>query len=110
VIAADLIRRLPPSLSVQGVVTFGSPLANDTFDAYQFDRTLKEPPANLAWWVNFWNPLDPITCGRGLSARFNWLVDMRVATRLDAHTHDAITYLNDESVSNAIGYALFGSL
>ncbi len=110
VIAADLLRRLPIDLKVDGMVTIGSPLANGSFNVDKLRDTLNEPPTNLAWWVNFWNAGDPIAAHRGVSSVFPWIVDFRIDTKkvlLDAHA--AEEYLADESVASAIGFALFGS-
>lgn len=109
VIAADLVRRLPVGLDVVGMVTIGSPLANGNFDVDKLRETLKEPPTNLAWWVNFWNVHDPVAAHRGVSSVFPWVIDFRIQTRLSPRVHDAVEYLNDESVAAAIGFALFGS-
>lgn len=109
VIAADLVRRLPRDLKVVGMVTVGSPLAHPRFDVDKLRSTLKEPPTNLDWWVNFWNAADPVTTHRGVSSIFPWMIDHRIQTDLGPHVHDAGTYLINEDVANAIGFALFGS-
>ncbi|KQV08145.1 alpha/beta fold hydrolase [Leifsonia sp. Root112D2] len=110
VIAADLVRRLPVGLEVAGLVTIGSPLANGSFDVDKLRETLKEPPTNLAWWVNFWNASDPVAAHRGLSSVFPWMIDFRIDTKtVVLKAHAAVEYLNDEAVAAAIGFALFGS-
>lgn len=110
VIAADLVRRLPKDVEVVGMVTVGSPLGHEAFQVGGLCRVLKEPPANLGWWVNFWNPSDPVAAGHGISSAFPWMIDFRVTSRLDHHVHDADRYLSREPVARAIGYALHGSL
>lgn len=110
VIAADLLRRLPVGIEVAGMITIGSPLANARFDIDKLRDLLQEPPTNLSWWVNFWNRLDPVSANRGVSSVFPWMLDFRVDTSVNTHTHDAVEYLGDTSVATAIGYALFGSL
>lgn len=109
VIAADLVRRLPADVEVVGLVTIGSPLAHPKFHVDKLASTLADPPANLGWWVNFWNPADPVTTHKGASAVFPWLLDFRVQTPVGPHVHDAVTYLSNEVVASAIGYAIFGS-
>lgn len=109
VIAADLVRRLPVGVEVGGMVTIGSPLANAGFDVDRLRETLKEPPVNLAWWVNFWNWRDPVCARRGLSSVFPWMVDLRVRTDLGPDVHSAVKYLADDVVAEAIGFAVFGS-
>lgn len=111
VIAADLINRLPVGVSVAGMVTIGSPLAHGGFDVDKLRDSLKDPPANLAWWVNFWNTTDPIAAHRGISSVFPWLIDFRVdSPRLLIGAHEASEYLADETVAKAVGFALFGSI
>jgi pimeloyl-ACP methyl ester carboxylesterase len=111
VIAADLLRRLPPEVAVEALITIGSPLANPTFAVDRLAGTLKEPPTNLDWWVNFWNIADPVTTHRGISSVFPWMVDFRVRTVLGPpNPHAATVYLADPSVARAVGQALFGSL
>lgn len=109
VIAADLIRRLPEGLKVAGMVTIGSPLASAAFDVDELRHTLKEPPTNLLWWVNFWNWHDPVSARRGVSSVFPWMIDFRIRTELSPHVHDAVEYFAEEVVAEAIGFALFGS-
>lgn len=109
VIAADLVRRLPVGLDVAGMLTIGSPLANGNFDVDKLRETLKEPPPNLAWWVNFWNSHDPVAAHRGVSSVFPWMIDFRIQTKASPRVHDAVEYLTNEAVAAAIGFALFGS-
>lgn len=109
VIAADLIRRLPVGLEVAGMVTIGSPLASGRFDVDKLRETMKEPPTNLAWWVNFWNIHDPVAAHRGVSSVFHWMIDFRIQTGLNVRIHNAAEYLTNEAVAEAIGFALFGS-
>lgn len=109
VIAADLVRRLPADLQVVGMVTIGSPLGNPSFQVDRLAAVLKAPPPNLAWWVNFWNPRDPVTAGRGVSSAFPWMLDCRTHSPANLHVHDAETYLDNKRVAEAVGLALFGS-
>lgn len=109
VIAADLLRRLPIGLEVVGMVTIGSPLANGNFDTEKLRDALEEPPTNLGWWINFWNSQDPVAANRGVSSVFPWLVDLRIPAAPPTRAHSAVTYLADETIAEAVGYALFGS-
>lgn len=110
VIAADVLRRLPLTVDVVGMVTIGSPLANGAFDVDKLKDALKEPPVNLAWWVNFWNSSDPVAARRGVSSVIPWLVDFRIdTTKLPLKAHSADEYLSASPVAAAIGFALFGS-
>lgn len=111
VIAADLLLRLPASIEVIGFVTIGSPLGHSTFNIDKVWDNLKEPPAHLSWWVNFWNATDLITSGRGLSSVFPWMTDYKVSsgTNNPHKAHGAVQYLGIPVVAEAIGYALYGS-
>lgn len=109
VIAADLLQRLPTGLEVVGMLTIGSPLASGRFDVDKLRESMQEPPTNLAWWVNFWNVLDPVAAHRGLSSVYNWMLDFRIGTGFNHQVHDAETYLSHDAVAEAVGFALFGS-
>lgn len=109
VIAADLLQRLPTGLEVVGMLTIGSPLASGRFDVDKLRESMQEPPTNLAWWVNFWNVLDPVAAHRGLSSVYNWMLDFRIGTGFNHHVHDAESYLSHDAVAEAVGFALFGS-
>lgn len=110
VIGADLLRHLPAWLDVAGMVTIGSPLAHGTFDVDRLRESLTEPPTNLAWWVNFWNPQDPVAARRGVSSVIPWMTDFRISTKkVLIAAHAATEYLSNESVATAVGFALFGS-
>lgn len=110
VVAADLVRRLPVGLEVAGMVTIGSPLGHERFDVDGLRKRLAAPPANLSWWANFWNELDPVTSHRGVSAVVPWLLDRRVRAPALADPHASAGYLADTSVATAVGFALHGSL
>ncbi|PPH34547.1 hypothetical protein C5C53_15330 [Rathayibacter sp. AY1E3] len=112
VIAADLIRRLPVAVRVIGLLTIGSPLGNGGFDVDKLRDAVREPPANLGWWVNVWNAPDPVAAHRGLSSVFDYLLDFRVQTRqapIDKRAHSAVDYLSTAVVAEVIGFGLFGS-
>lgn len=110
VVAADLLCRLPAGLDVVGMVTIGSPLANTAFNVDKLREVLADPPTNLAWWVNIWNGADPIAARRGASSAFPWLLDLRIQTNaMGIAAHSATDYLANDTVAEAIGYALFGS-
>lgn len=109
VIAADLLRRLPLGVEVVGLVTLGSPLGHARFDVEGVAGALASPPANLGWWVNFWNELDPVTSHRGVSAIVPWVLDRRIQDSVLADPHAAAGYLADPAVADALGFALHGS-
>lgn len=112
VITADLVRRLPPEVQVEGVVTIGSPLAHPTALRSLVTDALAEPPANLAWWVNFWNSNDGAASGRGVSHALPWVLDQRLPAPGSAkvkliQAHYATSYLRHDRVAKAIARGLF---
>lgn len=107
VIALDLLRRLPPEVKVAGLVTIGSPIAHQEFHAGKLKDLLPRPPANLAWWVNFWSDGDVVTTHRGASSAFPWTLDQRL--RLPRFRHGSAAYLGHPSVAQAVGHGVFGS-
>lgn len=110
VVAADLIPRLSPGLEISGVVTIGSPLASARFASEELKETMAEPPANVAWWVNYWSYSDPVTALRGIASVYPWILDLRVPTpALPVSAHAAKGYLSHPLVAEAVGYGLFGS-
>ncbi len=111
VIAADLLLRLPEDIEVVGFITIGSPLGHSSFNVDKVWDNLSEPPAHLSWWINFWNPTDLVTSVRGLSSRFPWMTDFKVVSNHPdpKKAHSAVEYLSSPVVSEAIGYALYGS-
>lgn len=109
VVAADVLRRLPPEVNVVGMVTIGSPLAHAALDVDGLRSALDEPPANLGWWVNFWNTRDPVPAHRGVSTVIPWVLDQRISERGPIAAHLATTYLSNERVATAIGRGVFGS-
>ncbi|WP_331713148.1 alpha/beta hydrolase family protein [Corynebacterium suranareeae] len=110
VIAADLLRRLPPELKVKGFVTIGSPLANGQFNVDDLFKLLRTPLSNVAWWVNFWSGSDPVAAKRGVSVAVPWVLDFRVKTSLvPGPGHSSREYCANDAVAEAIGFGLFGS-
>ncbi|MHA3723901.1 hypothetical protein ACXR2T_08490 [Leucobacter sp. HY1910] len=109
VIAADLLRRLPDSVTVTALITLGSPLAHNEFDVDNLRALLKEPPVNLGWWVNYWNTADFVVGYRGLSSVFTWMLDSSYTSGLFPASHFAQNYLSQARVAETIGFALFGS-
>jgi hypothetical protein len=93
------------------MVTIGSPLAAEVFGVDQLRKVLDEPPTNLGWWVSFWNGVDPVAARRGVSSAFPWMIDFRVpAGTVDLiAAHKAVTYLDNDAIAEAVGFALFGS-
>lgn len=106
IVAADLLTRLPAGVTVAGMITLGSPAGHLALHRGS-DRleVLRDPPENLAWWLNVWGGADPVTGLRGISHRFPWVLDIA----LPAARHPMENYLGSPVVATAVGRALFGS-
>lgn len=111
VIAADVIRRLPPEVHVTGLITIGSPLGHSRLRPDKLTDDLREPPSTLSWWVNFWNQFDPVVWRKSVSTAIPWVLDEydQVPLLLPPEAHAAETYLDSAQAAAALGYALFGS-
>lgn len=109
VIGADLLRYLPLNVDIAGFVTIGSPLGHAGLEVDGLRAGLKEAPSHLQWWVNFWNPRDPVSAFRGLSSSFPWMLDYQVGATAFPMSHYAVTYLAEPVVAESIGYGLFGA-
>lgn len=108
VIAADLISRLPEELTIDGLITIGSPLGHPYFSNRRLTSDLETPPLNLGWWVNFWGARDAVAAARGVSAKFPWVLDQKVDTGL-TNPHASSLYLADETIAKTVGVTLLGS-
>lgn len=111
VIAADLIRRLPPEVNITGLITIGSPLGHARLRPDRLTDDLRDPPINMAWWVNFWNQSDPVVWRTSVSTAIPWVLDEyeQVPLLPSPEAHAAETYLTSAQAAAAIGYGLFGS-
>ncbi|MER6941706.1 hypothetical protein, partial [Nocardioides sp. NPDC000441] len=107
IIAIDLLRRLPPKLTVTGLVTIGSPAAHPNLHEDSDRLEMKAPVDHVGWWVNVWSNGDAVTGLRGIWRHFPWALDLQVGLGLD---HRTTTYLRSKPVATAIGRGLFGSL
>ncbi|WP_431503634.1 hypothetical protein [Nocardioides sp.] len=107
IIAIDLLRRLPPKLTVRGLVTIGSPAAHPNLHEDSDRLEMKAPLDHVGWWVNVWSNGDAVTGLRGIWRHFPWALDLQVGLGLD---HRTTTYLRARPVADAIGRGLFGPL
>jgi endonuclease G len=104
VVALDLISRLPSGLSVDVLVTAGSPLGLDTVS----DRLITPAPRlarPVGTWVNAWSPADAVAVGCPLSDDWPQAADV-ITANAEGRAHDIAEYLSDAQVAQAIGTAL----
>lgn len=81
VIAADLPKYLPRHLEVAALITIGSPLRLSDFRIETQSLESEFPYDRVNAWVNFYDPRDEVTVGRGISAELKQVVDVEI----DAH-------------------------
>lgn len=104
VVMADLLRRLPSGVTVDLLVTIGSPLA---FGRYRSNSGLTGsgfPYGRVQRWLNVAAPLDGVCGGRGISSALPQVVD--VHTDL-SFSHRAAAYMSHPAVAAAVGFVAF---
>ena len=112
VVAVDLLTKLPPKLTVDLLLTIGSPLAIKRLGHPGFERLGRPgsgtefPYDRVGGWVNLYDPGDIVTVGRGVGRRFPAACDITVET---GQSHDAVAYLSNPAAAAVIGHQAFGS-
>ncbi|MEP7192150.1 MAG: hypothetical protein ABI903_04725 [Actinomycetota bacterium] len=102
VIALDLLTKLHPNLTVDLLLTIGSPLAikrlgDPGFAEFPYDR--------VGGWVNLYDPGDIVTVGCGVGRRFPAACDITVET---GQSHAAAAYLSNPAAAAVVGHHAFG--
>ncbi|MEI6621682.1 MAG: hypothetical protein WCP28_07235 [Actinomycetes bacterium] len=106
IVATGILPRLPEGTKVPLLVTIGSPLRiNPVKDVSDLRENF--PYHMVKLWVNLYDPRDPATLGRGLSASYPAALDVRVNT---GKKHGADVYLSRPAAGELIGRAFFGEL
>jgi len=103
VIAVDLISRLPPDLTVDLLITVGSPLASHLFGVETARLNERFPHDRVRSWLNIYDPMDVVTMGRGIGTEYPAALDLAVNVSWD---HDIEAYMAHPIVAEAIGHAL----
>jgi pimeloyl-ACP methyl ester carboxylesterase len=104
VVMADLLHRLPEGLTLDLLVTIGSPLA---FNRYRSNARLTKglfPYGKVKRWLNVAAPMDGVCGGRGLSSAVPQVIDVHADL---SFTHAAAGYMSHSAVAAAIGYVTF---
>lgn len=70
VIAIDLIGHLPENLRVTHFITLGSPASSEALHRGSDRLVRRFPYSRVGTWSNFYSPLDVVTGGQGLGAKF----------------------------------------
>lgn len=103
VVAVNLLKRLPPAVTVDMLLTLGSPLSIkplrkiSAFEWFPYDRVHR--------WVNVFDRRDIVTIGRGISPAFPAL-DQAVDT---GSSHDLVAYVRHPVVAMALARSVYGS-
>ena len=107
ILVVDLLRRLPPDLRVDLLVTIGSPMAVASLRTHHggIDDAEGFPADRVLAWVNVFDPGDVITVGRGASPYFAAALDVPIHT---GGSHSLRAYMSHPVVAAAIGLAMFG--
>lgn len=104
VVMTDLLRRLPGGLTVDLLITIGSPLA---FSRYRSNSGLSGssfPYERVQRWLNVAAPLDGVCGGRGVAAAIPQVIDVHADL---SFSHAAAGYMSHPAVAAAIGYVAF---
>lgn len=101
-------------ISVDLLLTIGSPLGVPDFWAKQWQHSDTFPYDRVGGWVNVVNRPDPVVWGRGARERFpealDVFVDVGGGLIGNGNFHDAATYASTQVVGSAVAYAFSGSL
>lgn len=104
VLAVDLLTKLPAHLSVDLLLTIGSPLAIKRLGDPGFEAGF--PYDRVGGWVNLYDPGDIVTVGCGVGRRFPAARDITIDT---GQSHHASGYLSNPAAAAVIGHHAFGS-
>jgi hypothetical protein len=104
VIAVDLLKKLPPDLTVDLLLTLGSPLAIKRLGDPGFETEF--PHDRVGSWLNLYDPGDIVTVGCGVARRFPAACDIAVDT---GQSHNAAAYLSNPAAAAVIGHHAFGA-
>ena len=107
IVMLDLLKRLPPDLRVDLLVTIGSPMGVRLLRSHNggLSSDSEFPVDSVRAWVNIFDPGDLVTVGRGASQYFPAALDEPVHT---GASHRLAAYMSHPVTSTAIGLALFG--
>jgi pimeloyl-ACP methyl ester carboxylesterase len=99
VVAMDLLTRLPAGLTVDTLITAGSPLGLDGVHKRLLIGGPRRP--GVGTWVNAWCAADAVAIGCPLAPVWGEVVDVMTTNAKD-RAHDIAEYLSDERVAGAV--------
>jgi hypothetical protein len=104
VVAAGVLRRLPPGVTVDLLITLASPLSFRRYRGHLGSLWSAFPYAHVHRWLNVYSPWDGICAGRGICAEVDEALD--VCVRVDG-AHDLEAYMSHPAVAAAINAVAF---
>jgi hypothetical protein len=99
VVAMDLLTRLPTGLTVDTLITAGSPLGLDGVHKRLLVGGPRRP--TVGTWLNAWCAADAVAIGCPLAPTWGDVVDVMTTNAKD-RAHDIAEYLSDERVAGAV--------
>jgi V8-like Glu-specific endopeptidase len=99
VVAMDLLTRLPAGLTVDTLITAGSPLGLDGVHKRLLVGGPRRP--GVGTWLNAWCAADAVAIGCPLAPTWGDVVDVMTTNAKD-RAHDIAEYLSDERVAGAV--------
>lgn len=102
VVAADLIYHLPRKVTVDLLLTAGSPLGHPYVRKHLVRLTEAFPFHRVESWLNVVGRGDPVTMSRGIARVFPEACDAFVDTGVALAAHDARKYLSQDVVVRAL--------
>jgi pimeloyl-ACP methyl ester carboxylesterase len=105
VAVAGLLRRLPPGLRVELLITIGSPLYFERYRSTASSLVSDFPYQQVQRWLNVYSPWDGVTGGGGIARKVPQALDACAHINGD---HDLEAYMSHPAVAMAVGSVLFG--
>ena len=102
---AGMLRRLPPPLRVELLITIGSPLYFRRYRSTASSLVSDFPYQQVQRWLNVYSPWDGVTGGGGIARKVPQALDACAHINGD---HDLEAYMSHPAVAMAVGSVLFG--
>lgn len=103
VVAAGLLRRLPPELTIDLFITIGSPLGIPRYRSHLDKLASAFPYQQVQRWLNIHGLRDLITGGRGVSIDVPAAIDVAI----QSNSHSVGSYMSHPALAAAIRTVVF---
>jgi len=104
VVIVDLLKRLPADVSIDLLITMGSPLSTPRLWPNARNTIANFPYDRVDAWINLYGPMDIVTAGRGISVTFPQAIDVPVDV---GASHEIASYCAHPAVAAAIAQSWF---